>query len=131
MHASSRTHLASDINVTPLVDVCLVLLIIFMVVTPLMVTGLPVQLPRASTGDALAREPLQVTLLADGTLSIGESIVRMDEARSTLGRARADIDRPVVVQADKTLPYGTVVAVLDACRDAGFTTVGLATQKSP
>jgi biopolymer transport protein TolR len=129
MHATSPSRLNSDINVTPLVDVCLVLLIIFMVVTPLLVTGLPVRLPTAATGDPLASQPLQITLLGDGTLFIGDAIVRIDEAPAALARARAAADRPVVVQADKALPYGRVVELLDACRASGFTNVGLAAQR--
>ena len=128
MRALSRTALTSDINVTPLVDVCLVLLIIFMVVTPLMITSVPVNLPVVGSADALARQPLQITLQGDGTLFIGDQILRMEQATSALVRERATADRPVVVQADKTLPYGRVVELLDICRQSGFTNVGLAAQ---
>jgi biopolymer transport protein ExbD len=126
MRAISRTALTSDINVTPLVDVCLVLLIIFMVVTPLMVTNVPVNLPVVGTGEALARQPLQITLQGDGTLFIGDQVLRMEQATSALERERGTADRPIVVQADKTLPYGRVVELLDICRRAGFSNVGLA-----
>ena len=126
MRALSRTALTSDINVTPLVDVCLVLLIIFMVVTPLMITNVPVNLPVVGAADALARQPLQITLQSDGTLFIGDQILRMEQAGSALQRERAAADRPLVVQADKTLPYGRVVELLDLCRQAGFSNVGLA-----
>ena len=129
MRALTRTALTSDINVTPLVDVCLVLLIIFMVVTPLMVTNVPVNLPVVGAADALARQPLQITLQGDGTLFIGDQILRMEQATSALQRERAAADRPIVVQADKTLPYGKVVELLDICRQSGFTNVGLAAQR--
>ena len=123
---ASRSSLTSEINVTPLVDVCLVLLIIFMVVTPMIVTGLPVDLPGARTGDPLARQPLQITLTADGNAWIGDSVVRVDELASAL--QREDTSRSVVLQADKSLLYGRVVEVLDGCRAAGFRDVGLAAQ---
>ncbi len=95
MRTAPATSLQSDNNVTPLVDVCLVLLIIFMVVTPMLV-GIPVHLPQTATGDQLANKPIQI-----------------------------------IVRADKALPYGEVVSVLDACRKAGFETVGLAGEKQP
>jgi biopolymer transport protein TolR len=123
---ASRSSLTSEINVTPLVDVCLVLLIIFMVVTPMIVTGLPVDLPGARTGDPLARQPLQITLTADGNAWIGDSVVRVDELASAL--QREDTSRSVVLQADKSLLYGRVAEVLDGCRAAGFRDVGLAAQ---
>jgi biopolymer transport protein ExbD len=119
--------LQSEINVTPLVDVCLVLLIIFMVMTPLLVTGMPVNLPRASTGENVRHDPLKVTISADRVLSVGDHVLRMEDLPGELGRQRAQANRPVIVRADKSLSYGDVVAVLDACRSAGFDEVGLGT----
>jgi biopolymer transport protein ExbD len=68
MRMTPAASLQSDINVTPLVDVCLVLLIIFMVVLPTMVNGIPVHLPQAASGDALSKQPMQITLNSDKTL---------------------------------------------------------------
>ena len=116
--------LQSDINVTPLVDVCLVLLIIFMVVTPLMVTGMPVQLPQSRTGDTIGKT-LAITVMNDGTLLLGANVIRREELATSLHRLRAAGDRPIAVCADKRLSYGDVVEVLDACREAGFNEVGL------
>src|SRR6267142_77030 len=115
----------SDINVTPLVDVCLVLLIIFMVVVP-MFNGIPVRLPRSASSDPLAKQPLQITLNSDKTIYIDAVVIRRDQLASELQRIQAQHQRPVVVRADKALAYGEVIAVLDACRSAGFETVGLA-----
>lgn len=129
MRAGSHTALQSDINVTPLVDVCLVLLIIFMVVTPLIVNGVPVQLPQVGSPEALARQPLQVTLKADGTLYVGDQVVHIEGAASALESERAHSDRPLVVRADHTVRYGQVAALLAVCREAGFTDVGLAAEK--
>jgi biopolymer transport protein ExbD len=129
VNATSRSSLQSDINVTPLVDVCLVLLIIFMVVTPLMITGVDVKLPAVSAPEALARQPLLVSIKEDGTLFLGRTVTRVEDAGDALRRERAGADRPVVVQADATVVYGRVVEVLDLCREAGFSTVGLAARK--
>ena len=129
MRAASHASFSSDINVTPLVDVCLVLLIIFMVVTPLMVTGVPVNLPSVAAASALADQPLQITLQADGTLYVGDEILRVEQAASALEAAHRSGDRPVVVQADKSVAYGDVAVLLGLCRDSGFTSVGLAAQR--
>jgi biopolymer transport protein ExbD len=129
MRATPAASLQSDINVTPLVDVCLVLLIIFMVVLPTMVTGIPVHLPHAASGDALAKQPLQITVNSDKTLYVDSVVIRRDELVSELQRKHDQVQRPVVVRADKTLAYGEVISVLDACRKAGFETVGLASEK--
>ena len=123
------TSLQSDINVTPLVDVCLVLLIIFMVVTPLIVTGMPVQLPKGATAETVAKGPLQITVMSDKTIYIGGNVIHRESLQAELKRLSNETARPVLVRADKTLPYGDVVEVLDACRSAGFENVGLAADK--
>jgi len=121
--------LQSEINVTPLVDVCLVLLIIFMVVLPAMVNGMPVHLPAAAHSGTIADQPLQVTINADRTLYVGMNVVRAEDLTNALQHARAESNRPVIVRAEKSLTYGDVVRVLDACRAAGFDQVGLGTVK--
>jgi biopolymer transport protein ExbD len=125
----TTTTLASDINVTPLVDVCLVLLIIFMVVIPTLVTGMPVDLPKASTAAATPESPLHITINADRTLYLNANVIREEELASALQREKREGGRPVIVRAEKTLLYGDVIRVLDLCRRAGFTDVGLAADK--
>ena len=125
---STTSAIHADINVTPLVDVCLVLLIIFMVMTPLMVTGLPVELPQVGTAEALAKQPMQITLKEDGTVYVGGNVVREDEVAGALATEREKSDRPLVVRADKSVPYGQVAKLLSACREAGFMNVGLAAE---
>jgi biopolymer transport protein TolR len=127
MRVTSATSLRSEINVTPLVDVCLVLLIIFMVVTPVLVNGFPVRLPESSTAGPFAKQPMQITVNDDGTIYLDNVAIRGDQLASELQRRRDQILRPVVVRADKNLAYGDVVRVLDTCRSAGFENVGLAT----
>src|SRR6185436_6321873 len=102
IHMRNTTALHADINVTPLVDVCLVLLIIFMVVTPMMVTGMPVNLPRGATVEGVAQRPLTVTLNVDKTLYIATNVIRADQLAGELQRLRAESNRPVIVRAEKT-----------------------------
>jgi biopolymer transport protein ExbD len=118
----------SEINVTPLVDVCLVLLIIFMVVTPMM-TGVPVQLPKTGTSESLpnAKRLLPITVKADGTLYVDAIALRREQLQSEIVRIHSEsADRPIVVRADKSVAYGAVLEVLDTCRTVGFRDVGLA-----
>ena len=124
----------SDINVTPLVDVCLVLLIIFMVVTPMLQTGVPVQLPETNNPDKYpeSAKQLKVTITDDGKIFFSKD----DWIPSTaeLQRRMTDIqretpDKEVVVKADKRLKYKEVREVMKAINEAGFTRVGLITTK--
>ena len=126
MHAHRPTALTAEINVTPLVDVCLVLLIIFMVALPLVVNGVPIKLPETRHGDATAERLLTVTIKDDSTVYLGDHIVRRDEVESALQRLRhSEAGRPIGVRADKSVAYGEVVSVLDACRKAGWEDVTL------
>jgi biopolymer transport protein ExbD len=128
MRATPAASLHSEINVTPLVDVCLVLLIIFMVVTPLL-SGVPVQLPQSVTAEELAKQPLQITINADRTIYVGDAAIHEEQLASELARHAGQTSRPVVVRGDKSLAYGDIVRVLDTCRAAGFQNVGLATTR--
>ena len=130
MRTARASALHADINVTPLVDVCLVLLIIFMVVTPMLVPGVPVKLPIAHTGGEVgdANRQLPITVKENGTLYFDATVIRPEELADELQkRHAAHPDRPVVVRGDQRVKYGEVVAVLDACRKAGFNDVGLLT----
>jgi len=131
MHVRSQAVLESNINVTPLVDVCLVLLIIFMVVIPAMVTGVAVKLPRAN-GDpvAEAQRQLAITVKDDGTVYLGSVVVRSEQVVSELQRLHGESpERSVAVRGDQRVAYGEVVKVLDACRAAGYNDVNLISQK--
>ena len=129
MRAAARSaSLQSEINVTPLVDVCLVLLIIFMVVLPTMVNGIPVQLPTASINVPIEARVFPITVKDDGTVYLDTLIVRKEEVPSALERLRErNASRPVVVRGDKRVAYGEVAAVLGAVRRAGWEDVKLAT----
>jgi biopolymer transport protein ExbD len=133
MHVRSQSSLESNINVTPLVDVCLVLLIIFMLVLPAVVNGVPVKLPAAAHSEAgTPPRQLAVTVKDDGTVYLGAEVLRREQVAAELQRIHAQSpDRPVAVRADKTLKYGEVMQVLDWCRGAGFADVRLATAPGP
>ncbi len=119
----------ADINMTPLIDVMLVLLIIFMVAAPMLTTGVDVNLPESRTGKSLESEALVVTLARDGALEFDRRIVSEDGLRTALGRKAAEArKRPILVRADNNIPYGRVIAVVDMIREAGFSQVGFVTQ---
>ena len=130
---SSAAALEANINVTPLVDVCLVLLIIFMVVTPVIINGTPVNLPKTRTGTELGKgELLKITVNADGTVYLNSIAVRAEQVRSEVERFhRGAPGMRVVVRGDKVVRYGEVVKVLDACRAAGYDDVGLVSEPEP
>jgi biopolymer transport protein TolR len=128
MRATASRSLQSDINVTPLVDVCLVLLIIFMVVLPTVVNGVPVALPEASVKSSFEERALPVTVKDDGTVYVDTLVIRREELPGVLKGLRATAaGRPMAVRADKRVLYGDVAGVLGACRDAGWTDVALVT----
>ena len=125
--------LNSSINVTPLVDVVLVLLIIFMVVTPLLSKGIPVNLPVTQgpqqTPDT--EKQLQIAVKADNTVYLGPNIMRKESLESELKKIfEKDPAREIAVKADRTVKYGEVMDVLKACREVGFQDVGLIAQPS-
>ena len=122
----------SEINVTPFVDVMLVLLIIFMVAAPMLTVGVPIELPRTSAGalPAEQEEPLSVTLTADGSLLIMSSEV---DANSLIPQLRAIAaerrDTKVFLRADGAIPYERVVQVMGALNSGGFNNIGLVTDQ--
>lgn len=124
----SEKKLLSEINVTSLVDVTLVLLIIFMITSPLMQLGIEVNLPRASSEPIERRETLTITIRKDGALSIGGELVPLAAIGQSLERAKARGTKGVLIRADRQVPYGAVVKVLDAARKQGITEVGLVTE---
>jgi biopolymer transport protein ExbD len=117
----------SDINIIPLVDVVLVLLIIFMVTAPLMQSGLDLELPKVSATGIDVSEGLVVDLLADGSLRVGELDVTVEELDTALEEAGA-ASRPVFLRADATVPYGEVAKILGSIRESGVTNLALVTE---
>ncbi|SFD73778.1 protein TolR [Roseivivax sediminis] len=120
----------AEINVTPFVDVMLVLLIIFMVAAPLLTVGVPVELPKTAATSLPSdnEEPLTVTVEADGTVTIMTTEVARDDL---VGRLRAIAaersDDRVYLRADGNVPYNSVAEVMGALNAGGFASIGLVT----
>ena len=131
MNSGSGDEALSDINVTPLVDVMLVLLIIFMVTAPALTTGVSVELPEASAEAMPAeQESVIVTMSAKGKLYIGETEIprkNLEEKVAAIFGERTD--REVFVRADQSVPYGQVVKLLADLKAAGIAKVGMVTRE--
>lgn len=126
-----KAALNSEINVTPLVDVCLVLLIIFMVVTPMLQKGVPVNIPVTEDPEKTpdTEKQLQISVKSDGTVYLGSTVVRKEQVQSELETIHQRTpDREIAVKGDKLVKYGAVLDVLKACREVGFNNVGLIAQ---
>jgi biopolymer transport protein TolR len=128
-----RAHQMSDINVTPFVDVMLVLLIVFMVTAPLLSAGVPVDLPQANAKPlALEKEPVTVSIDAQGKIFVKDQEVEMDNLVEQLTAAvNNDLDQRIYVRGDKTASYGAIMQVMGAINGAGFTHIGLVALKNP
>ncbi|HVR42845.1 MAG TPA: ExbD/TolR family protein [Thermoanaerobaculia bacterium] len=122
----------SDINVTPLVDVMLVLLIIFMVTAPLLTQGLTVQLPPAE-GESLessATNPATITITGSGAVYLDDIAVGSGDLEMTLGTMlRGKRVKQALLRADQTVAYGQVVRVMDVMNRAGVEQLGMVTQR--
>jgi biopolymer transport protein TolR len=121
----------SEINVTPLVDVMLVLLVIFMVTAPLLTTGIPLDLPKTAGGDNIedSDSALNVSVDQEGLIYLGEEAVEIDELISRLASMlRSNVDLRVVISGDKNAAYGRIIEVMGELKRAGFSKVGLKTE---
>ena len=120
----------SEINITPFVDVMLVLLIIFMVAAPLLTVGVPVELPKtaASALPAEQEEPLTVTITADGVVQILTTETPREELIPKLRAVAAEREGDrVFLRADGAVPYSTVMEIMGALNAGGFSNIGLVT----
>jgi len=119
----------AEINVTPLVDVMLVLLIIFIITAPMLVQGLKVNLPKqnAPALSSKTEEPVILTLTSDQIILLGDEPVHIKLLGDRLGALLAGSPRPVYLKADETLPYGFVVRVLAVLDSIGVEQVGMVT----
>jgi biopolymer transport protein TolR len=124
----------AEINVVPLIDVFLVLLVIFMITAPVIKTAIDMGLPEATTAQRDPSQGLTVKLMPDGTIFIDEERVsqgafsaRFRDIWAEAGAGGAE--RPVFLAADATVPYGDVVFVMDELRDAGVEQLGMLTRK--
>ena len=123
----------AEINVTPMVDVMLVLLIIFMVAAPMLTVGVPVDLPQtqASAVNTDNKEPITLSVRGNGEIYLGDSPIKFEDLVPKLEAvtaARGGMDERVFVRGDKKVDYGTVMRVMGRLSGAGFKRVALVTE---
>lgn len=123
----------ADINVTPFVDVMLVLLVVFMITAPLLTSGVSVDLPESDAKQIAEQDnkPLEITVTAGGQIYIGDTEVKQDRLINLLSAmTNNDPNRRIFVRGDQTLSYGTVMDILGSLNGAGFRKVALISEKS-
>ena len=124
----TKAGVRSEINVTPLVDVCLVLLIVFMVITPLLRHESTLQLPPTGRPGGEASRQLRVSMQLDGMVRVDETLVALSDLTAHLRRLRtADPGRPVIIEGDRRLRYEQISRMIESIEDAGFEKYGLIT----
>lgn len=131
---AGKTGLVSEINVTPFVDVMLVLLIIFMVATPMMTEGLEVDLPQTKQVEVLPTdvEHLVLTVRRDGKIYLDEyAIDNMADLQGYLVRLVKEKNKTLFMQADREVPYGVVVEVMGQVKAAGIENLGVIAEPEP
>jgi len=130
-----RSSVSADINVTPMADIMLVLLIIFMITTPLLQTGITVNLPKAKNPldapEADSKEAVVVAVNRDGKLFLAKkSIMEQDLYEFLLKKfSGGEINRTIFLKADTSLAYGRVVEIVNGCRKSGVERIGLMAEK--
>ncbi len=131
MAFSSRGHTTTalaDINITPLVDVVLVLLLIFMVTAPVLQSGVEVAVPQTRTVNQLTEEHTVITIDKDQNVFVQDKPVNIHDLPAVLGNNPANAKRVVYVRADQKVPFGAFASVMDGVKQAGITNISIVTQ---
>ncbi len=130
-HRPGRTRHMAEINVTPMVDVMLVLLIVFMVAAPLLTVGIEVDTPESAANPITdSGEPLTVSITADGTIYVQDTPVEYENLTAHLTAvANAGYDQQILIRGDKNRAYGDVARVMGRINAAGFRRIGLVTDQ--
>ena len=125
----ARRGTLSEINVTPLVDVMLVLLIIFMISAPLLTAGVPLELPKTEAGAMQDQdEPITISIRQDGAIFVGENPVEFARLSPRLKEMASDGAKPIFVRADGRASYAVVAQVMAPLSTSGFTSINLLTE---
>ena len=128
--SNGRTQTAlADINITPLVDVVLVLLIIFMVTAPVLQSGIEVNVPKTRTVKEIAEERLVITINKDQRVFLGNETININQIPATLHqKIRDPHNQFIFIRADEDVPFGAFATVMDAVKQAGITNISIVTQ---
>ena len=118
----------SDINITPLVDVVLVLLLIFMVTAPVLQSGVQVAVPQTRLVNQLTEEHLVVTIDKDQNVYLQDKLVNIHDLASVLSRNPKNEKKVIYVRADQAVPFGAFASVMDAIKQAGISNISIVTQ---
>lgn len=119
----------SDINITPFVDVMLVLLVIFMLTAPILQSGIEVRLPKTHTVKVVKSEKVVVTIDKEQTVYVGNNPVNIHQLGSIVDqKLNGDMTSPVYIRADRAVPFGTFAQVMDVLKQAQVTNVSVVTQ---
>lgn len=129
----SRRAPMSEINVTPMVDVMLVLLIIFMVAAPMLTVGVPIELPKTQAKAMNSEsQPITISVNSDGKVFINETEISVEEVVPKLEQiAETGYQERIFVKGDRSADYGTVMRVMGRISAAGFKNIGLVTDQEP
>jgi biopolymer transport protein TolR len=128
--SNGRTQTAlADINITPLVDVVLVLLIIFMVTAPVLQSGIEVNVPKTRTVKEISEERLVLTINKDQRVFLGNDTININQIPATLHKKIRDPHNQFIfIRADQDVPFGAFATVMDAVKQAGITNISIVTQ---
>lgn len=127
----SRGQLMSEINVTPFVDVVLVLLIIFMVAAPMMTAGVAIDLPQTAAGELeTPRTPIMVSVTPEGTIYVGEDVIPSGGLVAAVSALAEGTEDRIYVRGDTSASYGTVMEVMGTLSSAGYSRIGLITEQA-
>jgi biopolymer transport protein TolR len=127
-NGQTRSSLA-DINITPLVDVVLVLLVIFMITAPVLQSGIEVNVPKTRTVKQITEQRMVVTIDHDQQIFLGDQPINIHELPQKLKQAGTDQAHQVIyLRADQTVPFGAFASVMDTVKLAGITNVSIVTQ---
>jgi biopolymer transport protein ExbD/biopolymer transport protein TolR len=118
----------SEINITPLVDVVLVLLLIFMITAPVLQSGVEVAVPRTRTVNQLTEEHLVVTIDKDQNVFLQDKPVNIHDLTGLLAANPSNEKKVIYVRADQKVPFGAFASVMDAVKQAGITNISIVTQ---